>query len=68
MIMDSKPFSEDLLDRDIELCREGSQVVDVRVARIIEQGLGRSVRGEKDYSVVILIGNDLVRFVRAKDF
>lgn len=67
LIMDSKPFSEDLLDRYIESCREGSQVIDVKAARIIEQGLGRSVRGEKDYSVIILTGNDLVRFVRAKE-
>jgi len=67
LIMDSKPFSEDLLDRYVEACREGSEVVAVKTARIIEQGLGRSVRGEKDYSVVILTGNDLVRCVRTKD-
>jgi hypothetical protein len=67
LIADSKPFSEDLLDRYVEACREGSQIVDLKVARIIEQGLGRSVRGEKDYSVIILTGNDLVRFVRARE-
>jgi replicative superfamily II helicase len=67
LIMDSKPFSEDLLDRYIETCREGSEVVAVRTARIIEQGLGRSVRGEKDYSVIILTGNDLVRCVKNRD-
>lgn len=67
LIMDSKPFSEDVLDRYIEMCREGSEVVAVKTARIIEQGLGRSVRGEKDYSVIILTGSDLVRCVRTKD-
>jgi replicative superfamily II helicase len=67
LIMDSKPFSEDLLDRYIEMCREGSEVIAVRTARIIEQGLGRSVRGEKDYSVVILTGSDLVRCVKTRD-
>lgn len=67
LIIDSMPFSEDLLDRYTESCREGSQIVNLRAARIIEQGLGRSVRGEKDYSVIILIGNDLARFVRARD-
>lgn len=67
LVMDSKPFSEDLLDRYIEMCREDSEVVAVRTARIIEQGLGRSVRGEKDYCVIILTGHDLVRCVRTKD-
>src|SRR5215213_6562684 len=47
LIMDSKPFSEDLLDRYIEACREGSEIVAVKTARIIEQGLGRSVRGRR---------------------
>ncbi|MEM8723089.1 MAG: hypothetical protein AAGE84_28025 [Cyanobacteria bacterium P01_G01_bin.39] len=27
--------------------------------------LGRSVRGEKDYSVIIIIGNDLVKFIKS---
>jgi replicative superfamily II helicase len=67
LIMDSKPFSEDLLDRYIEACREGSEVVAVKTARIIEQGLGRSVRGEKDFSVIILTGSDLVRCVKTRD-
>jgi replicative superfamily II helicase len=67
LIMDSKPFSEDLLDRYIEACREGSEVVAVKTARIIEQGLGRSVRGEKDFSVIILTGNDLIRCIKTRD-
>lgn len=67
LIVDSKPFSEDLIDRYVESCREGSEIVNVKVARIIEQGLGRSVRGEKDYCVIILTGNDLVRFVQARE-
>jgi hypothetical protein len=36
------------------------------VARTIEQGLGRSVRGEKDYSVIILTGPDLIKTIRTK--
>ena len=34
-----------------------------KLAQKIEQGLGRSVRGEKDYSVIVLMGNDLVDFI-----
>jgi len=67
LIMDSKPFSEDLLDRYIEACREGSEIVAVKTARIIEQGLGRSVRGEKDFSVIILTGSELIRRIKTRD-
>lgn len=32
--------------------------------RTVEQGRGRSVRGEQDYAVVVIIGADLMRLVR----
>ena len=38
-----------------------------RIAQKIEQGLGRGVRGEKDYCVIIIIGSDLVKFIRSID-
>ena len=38
----------------------------MRTVRNIEQGMGRSVRGERDYCVVIAIGSDLVRMLRSK--
>lgn len=64
LILDSLPFSETPLDRWIEASRPGSDVVLIRVARTIEQGLGRAVRGERDYCAVILTGPDLVNAVR----
>jgi len=36
----------------------------MRTVRTIEQGMGRSVRGEKDYSVIIILGSDIARLVR----
>jgi replicative superfamily II helicase len=66
LILDSKPYSETLVDRWIEGCRQGSEVIATKVARTIEQGLGRSVRGEKDYSVIILTGPDLIKAIRTK--
>jgi replicative superfamily II helicase len=66
LILDSKPYSETLADRWIESSRIGSEVTAIKVARTIEQGLGRSVRGEKDYSVVILTGPDLIKMIRTK--
>ena len=29
------------------------------------QGLGRSVRGEKDYSVILITGSDLIKYIRS---
>jgi replicative superfamily II helicase len=66
LILDSTPFSEHLFDRYAERCRGDSEVIATRRARMIEQGLGRSVRGEKDFSVIILTGPDLVKAVRTK--
>lgn len=65
LILDSKPFFMSLSDRYEESCRINSDVLNTKVAQKIEQGLGRSVRGEKDYSIVILIGGDLVKFIKS---
>ncbi|MFZ6745963.1 DEAD/DEAH box helicase family protein [Undibacterium sp. JH2W] len=64
LIFDGKPFSESLVDLYQEDCRPNSDATLMRTVRTIEQGMGRSVRGEKDYSVVILVGGDLTRLVR----
>lgn len=65
LIIDSKPFSSSLSDRYEESCRPNSDVTSTKIAQKIEQGLGRSVRGEKDYSVIILTGGDLVKFIKS---
>ena len=64
LIMDSLPTPENLTDRHLEQCRPGSDAITMKTTRVIEQGLGRSVRGEKDYSVIVLIGPDLIRHVQ----
>lgn len=65
LIIDSKPFAEELLERYVEDRRHGSQLVAGRIARIVEQGMGRAVRGEKDYCVIVLVGSDLLRALQA---
>lgn len=65
LIIDSKPFFTSLSDRYEETCRKTSDVINTKIAQKIEQGLGRSVRGEKDYSTIILTGSDLVKFVKS---
>jgi replicative superfamily II helicase len=66
LVLDQKPHPETLTERYLENCRSGSEVVSTKVARSIEQGMGRGVRGEKDYCVLILIGPELVKVIRAK--
>jgi len=66
LILDSRPYSESLIDLYAESCRSESEVTAIRIARTIEQGLGRSVRGEKDYCIIFIIGPDLVKCIRSK--
>jgi len=64
LIIDSKPFSESLIDRCMDSCRASSDATLLKLARTIEQGLGRAVRGQRDYCVVILVGPALIRAIR----
>ncbi|MGO7530591.1 DEAD/DEAH box helicase family protein [Rhizobium leguminosarum] len=64
LVFDSRPYSESLIDLHQEHIRPNSETTLMRTIRSIEQGMGRSVRGEKDYSVVVAIGPDLVRTLR----
>jgi len=66
LVFDSKPYSENLTDIYQESCRPNSAATLMRTVRTVEQGMGRSVRGEKDYSIIVIIGSDLVRLVRDK--
>jgi replicative superfamily II helicase len=66
LVFDSKPFANSVLERYLESCLDATETTDARIARTIEQGLGRSVRGEKDYCVIVLIGPDLVKFIRTQ--
>lgn len=66
LIFDSKPYSENLIDRYIDGCRAESNVTTIRTMRIIEQGLGRSVRGEKDYCVIVMTGAELIKAIRVQ--
>jgi len=66
LVFDGKPYSESLIDLYEEACRPDSVATLMRTVRTVEQGMGRSVRGEKDYSVVVIIGADLTRLVRDK--
>jgi replicative superfamily II helicase len=64
LVFDSKPHSESLIDLYQEFCRPESEVTLMRTIRTVEQGMGRSVRGEKDYCAIVAIGTDLIRLIR----
>lgn len=66
LIFDGTPYSESLIDLYHEFCRQNSDATFMRLIRTIEQGMGRSVRGEKDYSVIVIIGTDVTRLLREK--
>ena len=64
LIIDSLPFFTNMCDIYEEQCRTDNKLVQKKIAQKIEQGLGRSVRGEKDYSCILILGADIVKFMR----
>lgn len=64
LILDSLPMFDCLSDRYDGKCRQGNKLTEIKIAQKIEQGLGRSVRSQTDYSVIIILGEDLVRFMK----
>lgn len=59
------PFFTNMGDKYEEKCRIGSSLISKKMAQKIEQGLGRCVRSEKDYAVILIIGAELVSFIRS---
>mgnify|MGYP003650495899 CR=1 FL=1 len=64
LIIDSLPINETVTERYIESCVPDSTFSRIKMAQTIEQGLGRAVRGEKDYCAVLMLGSDLVKQIR----
>lgn len=64
LIIDSLPINETITERNVENCIPNSTFTRIKTAQTIEQGLGRAVRGEKDYCAILMLGNDLVKQIR----
>lgn len=64
LILDSLPFFTNMSDVYEEQCRTDNKLVQKKIAQKIEQGIGRSVRGEKDYSCILIVGADIAKFMR----
>lgn len=68
LVFSSKPHGGTLEERYLESCRSNSDIITMKLAQIVEQGLGRSVRGEKDYCILIITGTQLVRLIKGRDY
>ena len=64
LIIDSMPFLNNYSDRYEEKCCPNSEIINKKIAQKIEQGIGRAVRGEKDYCAILIIGSDIEKFMR----
>jgi len=67
LVLDSLPTTDTVTEKFIESCIPNSTFTKIKTAQTIEQGLGRAVRGEKDYCAILLLGNDLVKQIRYRN-
>lgn len=67
LIMDSLPAFSSLSELYEQQCRTSSDMINIKIAQKIEQGLGRSVRGERDYTTIIITGANLVKFMKSPE-
>lgn len=67
LIIDSMPFFTNMSDKYEEKSRIDCSLIKKKMAQKIEQGLGRCVRSEKDFSTILILGAELVSFVRCDE-
>ncbi|WP_310602358.1 DEAD/DEAH box helicase family protein [Anaerosporobacter sp.] len=65
LIIDSLPQGSSLEEELMESCLSDSDYILKKRTQTVEQGLGRAVRGPRDYSVIIILGSDLVNFIKS---
>jgi replicative superfamily II helicase len=65
LIIDGLPSAMSPSERYVEKTNYNGSSNKNRIFRKLEQGLGRSVRGEKDFSVILLTGHKMVSEVRS---
>lgn len=67
LCLDSLPSYTSLSDQYYQYCRSETNITRRMMAQKIEQGIGRSIRGTSDYSIVLIIGNNLINFLAQKN-
>ncbi|WP_337090297.1 DEAD/DEAH box helicase family protein [Leuconostoc pseudomesenteroides] len=70
LVIDGLPHAETLHDKYMSKVTKNSTEYKLRIAQKIEQAMGRSVRADTDFSTILMIGSDLIKFIRndARDF
>ncbi|ELK47219.1 DEAD/DEAH box helicase family protein [Halobacillus sp. BAB-2008] len=68
LIIDDLPSATTLHEQYSLYARPDSRLMRMNQAQKIEQGFGRSVRSVNDYSVVIILGKDLVSIISTNEF
>ena len=63
MLMAGLPTGSHLQDRFLETKLRASEVLHERIRTRVLQGAGRCTRGPKDWAVVVVTGEDLLRFL-----
>ncbi|ROP42786.1 DEAD/DEAH box helicase [Pseudokineococcus lusitanus] len=63
MLMDGLPSASHLQDRFLESKLRAGEVLRERIRTRVVQGTGRCTRGPKDWAVVVITGEDLLRYL-----
>ncbi|MCX4974995.1 DEAD/DEAH box helicase [Streptomyces sp. NBC_00620] len=63
MLMSGLPTASHLQDRFLETKLRASEVLQERIRTRVLQGAGRCTRGPKDWAVVVVVGEDILRFL-----
>jgi len=66
LCLDSLPTYSSLIDRYEQYARGDSRISRQKMSQIIEQGIGRSIRGPGDWSIILIIGDNLTNFLGEK--
>ena len=66
-VLDGSPAGQDLQERFLVESLRAGRVLEERMRTRVIQGAGRSTRGLKDYSVVVVLGDDLTRFFQRSE-
>ncbi len=66
-ILDGLPGGQHLLERFLVRSLRAGRVLEERLRTRVIQGAGRCTRGLKDHSVVVVLGDDLTRFLQRSE-
>jgi len=66
-VLDGLPAGEHLQERFLVRSIRASRVLEERLRTRVMQGAGRSTRGLQDHSIVVVLGDDITRFLQKRE-